>query len=56
MTAAAVIASPIYTAFAHALAARLRGRIVALAALPWLDKPQREQLGQRENVPDAPCR
>jgi len=41
------------TAFAHALAARLRGRIVALAALPWLDKPQREQLGQRENVPDA---
>ena len=41
------------TAFAHALAARLRGRIVALAALPWLDKRQREQLGQRENVPDA---
>ncbi|KAG1082291.1 hypothetical protein G6F40_015181 [Rhizopus arrhizus] len=22
-------------------------------ALPWLDKRQREQLGQRENVPDA---
>ena len=33
--------------------AELRGRIVALAALPWLDKRQREQLGQRENVPDA---
>lgn len=30
------------TAFAH-----------ALVALPWLDKRQREQLGQRENVPDA---
>ncbi len=41
------------TAFAHALAGRLRGRIVALMALPWLDKRQREQLGQRENVPDA---
>ncbi|MBH1594398.1 bestrophin [Stenotrophomonas maltophilia] len=41
------------TAFAHALAARLRGRIVALAALPWLDKRQRAQLAERENLPDA---
>ncbi|AWH55171.1 bestrophin [Stenotrophomonas sp. ESTM1D_MKCIP4_1] len=41
------------TAFAHALAARLRGRVVALVALPWLDDPQREQLAKRENVPDA---
>lgn len=41
------------TAFAYALAARLRARDVALAAVPWLDEKQRGQLAQRENVPDA---
>ena len=41
------------TAFAHALAARLRARDVALAAVPWLDEEQRGQLAQRGNVPDA---
>lgn len=41
------------TAFAYALAARLRARDVALAAVPWLDEEQRGQLAQRENVPDA---
>ncbi|WMJ70925.1 bestrophin family ion channel [Stenotrophomonas sp. 24(2023)] len=41
------------TAFAHALAARLRGRDVALAAVPWLDEAQRAVLAQRQNVPDA---
>ena len=41
------------TAFACALAARLRARDVALAAVPWLDEKQRGQLAQRENVPDA---
>ena len=35
------------TTFAHALAGRLRGRIVALMALPWLDKRQRELMGER---------
>ncbi|WP_164275020.1 bestrophin family ion channel [Stenotrophomonas sp. B1-1] len=40
-------------AFAAALAARLRRREVALAAVPWLDDDQRAQLAQRENVPDA---
>lgn len=41
------------TAFAHALAARLRARDVALVAVPWLDEEQRGQLAQRGNVPDA---
>ncbi|KAF1013046.1 MAG: hypothetical protein GAK31_03873 [Stenotrophomonas maltophilia] len=40
-------------AFAHALAARLRGRETALAALPWLDHAQRQVLAERSNVPDA---
>lgn len=41
------------TAFAHALAVRLRARDVALAAVPWLGEEQRGQLAQRGNVPDA---
>ena len=41
------------TAFAHALAARLRGRDVALAVLPWLDEGQRAHLAQRQNIADA---
>lgn len=41
------------TAFAYALAARLRARDVALAAVPWLDEEQRGQLAQRGNVPDV---
>ncbi|WP_261998017.1 bestrophin family ion channel [Stenotrophomonas sp. Ste96] len=38
--------------FAHALAARLRGRDVALAALPWVAEADRVRFGQRRNAPD----
>ncbi|MEN5041708.1 bestrophin family protein [Stenotrophomonas sp. TWI1149] len=38
--------------FAHALAARLRGRDMALAALPWVTEADRARFGQRLNAPD----
>ncbi len=38
--------------FAHALAARLRGRDEAAAAAPWLEPDQQAAL-QRRNIPDA---
>jgi putative membrane protein len=38
--------------FAHALAARLRGRDVALATLPWVPEADRARFGQRLNAPD----
>jgi putative membrane protein len=39
-------------AFAHALAARLRGQDAALAGLPWVAEADRERYAQRQNVPD----
>lgn len=39
-------------AFAHALAARLRGQDAALAGLPWVPEADRERYAQRQNVPD----
>lgn len=36
--------------FAHALAARLRGRDVALAALPWVAEADHARFGQRRNA------
>ena len=38
--------------FAHALAAKLRGRDAALAALPWVDEADHARLAQRQNTPD----
>jgi len=38
--------------FAHTLVARLRGRDMHAAALPWLDEAQRQRLGERLNTPD----
>lgn len=40
-------------AFAHALAARLRGRDAALAVRPWLEEAQRSALAERCNLLDA---
>ena len=40
-------------AFAHALAARLRGQDEAAAARPWLSPEEARHLGGRTNVPDA---
>lgn len=45
--------STLVIAFAYALCARLRGNEPALAALPWLQPAQREQLAERSNIPDA---
>jgi putative membrane protein len=39
-------------AFAHALAARLRGQDAALAGLPWVPEADRGRYTQRQNVPD----
>jgi putative membrane protein len=39
-------------AFAHALAARLRGQDAALAGLPWVPEADRDRYAQRRNVPD----
>ena len=39
-------------AFAHALAARLRGQDAALAGLPWVTAADRGRYAQRQNVPD----
>ncbi|MBO9717261.1 MAG: bestrophin [Pseudoxanthomonas sp.] len=41
------------TAFAHALAARLRHGDTLAAAAPWLDPDLAVRLARRENVPDA---
>ncbi len=38
--------------FAHSLAAKLRGRDAALAALPWGDEAGHARLAQRQNTPD----
>ena len=38
--------------FAHSLAAKLRGRDAALAALPWVDEAGHARLAQRQNTPD----
>ena len=38
--------------FAHALAAKLRGRDAALAALPWVDEADHARLALRQNTPD----
>jgi putative membrane protein len=38
--------------FAHALAARLRGRDQALAALPWVDAADQARFAARDNAPD----
>lgn len=40
-------------AFAHALAARLRGQDEAAAARPWLSLEEARSLGGRTNMPDA---
>jgi len=38
--------------FAHALAAKLRGRDAGLAALPWVSDADHARLGERLNAPD----
>jgi putative membrane protein len=39
-------------AFAHALAARLRGQDAALAGLAWVAEADRDRYARRQNVPD----